>query len=236
MPACRRSFIYKSLWTLNSLLLTWSTSRKKYPLEHHKHFIRNKRARDSHILHSDVTTSGKVLCCSKAVLVHSTRLVLSRDCCAKKTMVLRANFFSIVEELVKKGSLVRTKLRLQKDTHQPFSFRRLLRRSSLFQQRGVNWFKALVVRRGESGKRRFDCFLDSWHTADLVKSVHWKLVAAHNPWVLKNLKHNQKRIGINYDESEYRVSIQVHVEWHRQVTFCPRVPVQPIQDQIIHNS
>lgn len=76
-------------------------------------------------------------------------------------MVLRANVFLIVEELVKKTSLARTKDQLQKEGRYAFLFRRLLRRSSLCQQRGVNWFKALVVGGGESGKRRFDCFLDS---------------------------------------------------------------------------
>jgi len=67
----------------------------------------------------------------------------------------------MVQELVKKGSLIRAKVPLQKDGRQVFLFRRLLRRSPLCQQRSVNWFEALVVGGGESGKRRLDCFLDS---------------------------------------------------------------------------
>ena len=103
------------------------------------------------------------------------------------------SLFSIVKELVKKGSLACTKVRLQKDGRYAILFRRLLRRSPLCQQRSINWFKAFVVGWRESGKRCLDRFLDSWHAADLVKPVHRKLIATHNPWVLKNLQRRDAK-------------------------------------------
>lgn len=134
----------------------------------------------------------------KLYFAHHTWLGLVRDRRARKALVLQTTYLSIArQELMKKGSLCNTyknSITKGRPLEKPsgLSFRRLLRRSSLCQQRSMNRFEPLVVRGREGGKSGLDCFLDSWHTADLMKSVLRKLVAAHNPRVLKNLKRGTK--------------------------------------------
>ena len=57
----------------------------------------------------------------------------------------------------------------------------------------MNGFESFVLGGGQGRECGLDGFLDSWHTADLVKSVLGKLVATDYPGMLKNLKSKEHK-------------------------------------------